>query len=529
MPAALLAALLAAPALADDPGQPDPMERLRGPHGADAPDPVRRQDTWDLHGELRGRVDLRTDPPLDPEGAVSGGGWWLSSRLIVGVDWRPTDRLQVALELEAMNGRFAGPPVLTGTAYSDEVFRLRRADSRDLLRVLPRRLGVAYADPGIGQVRVGVEPFTWGTGMLANDGAGDPDFGDPNTGSLVARLGFSTAPWRFRDGATDAARGTVFFVSLDTVLRDDNAALLDGDTAIQGVLGFRLGHPVIDVGAFGVARWQRDRQDPLDPREGRTTVTAFPIDLYLKALLTPRRLTDQRVVLEAEAVLVHGTSDRPYLDETQAGVRVQGVGAVGRLRYDHDRLRLSVRSEIGLASGDDDPRDDVARSFAFHSDYNVGMLLFEHVLPLLTAHALDRAADPALVAVPSPGGRFTVNQGVVTNAVYLNGVIRYRPLPDLELRLGHLQAWAPGDVVDVYQSARNGGYNTTSGGQVGGGRSYGHELDLAIRYTARLPHRLAFDLGLEGAVLLPGDAFDGLGGGALPTQGLGRGRLAFRW
>lgn len=525
----LLTAILAVAASAAEPAAVDPLERIRGAHGADAPPVEPRQATWDLYGELRGRADVRTDPPLDPQGTVSGGDWWLSSRLIAGLSWRPTDRLLVSLELEAINGRLAGPPVTTGTDYTDDVFRVRRADTSDLLRVLPRRLGLAYTDPDIGQIRVGAELFTWGTGMLANDGHGDPDFGDANTGSIVARAGFTTAPWRNRAEAGDAARGTLFFASFDTIVRDDSASLLDGDTAIQGVLGFRLGHPVIDVGAFGVARWQRDREDPLDPRDRRTTVTAFPVDVYLKALLTPRSVTNQRLILEAEGVLIHGTTDRPYFDDALAGARIQSFGAVARLRYDHDDLRLSVKSELGVASGDDDPRDDVARTFTMHSDHNVGMLLFEHVLPLLSARALDQAADPALVAQPAPGGRFTVNQGAVSNAIYTYGVIRYRPVPDLDLRLGHLYAWAAGDYVDPYQSGRNGGYNTTPGGTLGGGRGYGHEVDLAVRYTFRLPHRLAFDLGVEGAVLLPGDAFDGLGGGPLPTQGLGRGRLAFRW
>ena len=74
-------------------------------------------------------------------------------------------------------------------------------------------------------------------------------------------------------------------------------------------------------------------------------------------------------------------------------------------------------------------RDATSRTFSMHSDHEVGLLLFEQVIPLLTARAADRGVDPALLARPTPGARNLVNQGQVSNAVYVFPTVRYRPQP----------------------------------------------------------------------------------------------------
>ncbi len=507
--------------------EPDPLATIRGAHGADRPVHVRRNEAWDTWGELRGRIIGATDPALDPQGTLSGRSLWGSSRFVIGADWKPSSLVTVEMELEALNGLVAGG-TLVGTSYADDVFRVRRADSADLERIVPRKLGVAVNLPKAGQLRVGVQMFSWGAGMLANDGAGDPDFGDPNTGSVVARVGFFTQPARNATAASFAARNTTIFVAGDVVLRDDNADIFAGDLAVAGIVGFRVAHRFFELGGFGVARWQQDREDVLDPRPDRTTVTAFPIDLYAKAsLLKPGG--PHRLILEAEGVLIEGTTTRPWIDETLSGGTVESFGALGRLRYDHDALRITAKLEAGFASGDNDTRDSVARTFAMHSDHNVGLILFEELLPLISARALDRAADPELVARPSPAGRYTVNQGTVSNAVYLNPVLRVQPVERLDVRFGYLAAWSAADFIDVFESGKGGGYNTTPGGVTGGSHFYGHEVDLSLRYTVKLPGGLGLEIGGEGGVLAPSAAFDGVGGSRLGLQVLGRGRLAVRW
>jgi hypothetical protein len=288
-------------------------------------------------------------------------------------------------------------------------------------------------------------------------------------------------------------------------------------------------HPRFDVGALFVGRWQRDRLDPNDPRETRTTVTAFPVDAYARVLLTPYG-APYRMLLEAEGATVNGRTNRAYGEETfEDGSAIHSFGALVRLRFDDDPTRVTAKIEAGFATGDNDLRDDVVRTFSFHTDHDVGMLLFDELLPLVTARAADRASDPALLAVPPTGLRYTVNQGAVSNAIYLAPVIRWRPVPALDLRVGWVAAWTAGDFVDAYQTGVHGGYNHTPGGVPLGSHALGHEVDLGLRYTIRVPGATAVHLGAEGAAFVPGAAFDGVGGDRLATQFLGRGRVSFTW
>lgn len=509
-----------------------------------APRP-RRGETWDAWGEARLRADGWTDPPHDlrpPVGAVpyvvpppfgwaeGGQRWWASSRLIVGTDWRPSDRVDVVMEVEALNGRFAQDPTPTGTVYADDGFRVRRADARDLRILLPRKLLARFVGPEVGALTVGAQGFSWGTGILANDGAGDPAFGDPNQGNVVLRLLGATQPWS-RGGGAQPVRALALFAAVDLVLRDDAAFLYAGDVAVQGVLGLRTRSTWLDAGVLGTARFQRDRRDPNHPGEARTEVLVFPVDAYARVrLLPPSGAT--HVAVEAEGVHLAGRTDRAYGELTADGSRIAAFGVLGRVRLDHDPSRFTATVEGGLASGDRDVRDDVVRSFSFHSDHNVGLVLFDHVLPLVTAQSADLTADPALTATPPAGARHTINQGAVSNAVYVFPVVRWRPHPWVELRGGYVGAWAATDVVDVYQTGLNGGWPVGLGGVPvdgaggRGSRSYGHEGDLAVRVDVPLRHGLGLHVGAEGGVLAPGDAF---AGGRLPLVALGRGRATLTW
>ena len=515
------------PAPAAPDAQAAPAE-VRTHHGADAPPRARRADTWDARGEARIRMIGGSDPVLDDVGTRAGRTSWATTRLIVGADWRPSERVTVDVELEALNGHLAGDTTTVGNMIGSDTFRVSRDGPSDLRFVIPRKLNVAWTIPGAGRLSVGTQMFTWGTGILANDGAGDPPFGDANTGSVVGRVAFATAPYRQRGSASAALRSLAFFVAADVVIRDDNAFLYLGDTAIQGVVGFRVDVPRITAGGLAVVRWQRDRIDERDPRPGfRSTVLAFPMDAHVRVLLTPEA-SDHRVNLEGEVVHIRGRTDRSYLESTIDGARVNSLGALLRLRYDHDPSRLTAQVEAGYASGDADGRDDVVRTATLHTDHNAGMLLFEHLLPMITTRGLDRALDPTLSAQGPPGARYLVNQGAVSNAWYLFPTLRARVLPDLDLRFGWLAAWTDAPLADAYQTALAGGFDTGPGG-VSGGRFYGHEVDVGVRYTFRLPGAVGLELGAEGAAFSPGSAFDGLEGDRLGLQGLGRARLTLTW
>ena len=474
-----------------------------------------------IHGELRLRADHLGIPVVDDLGTPSERRAWGTSRLRVGAEYS-RGLLGGELELEAFSARWGGGTPL-GTDYAPDVFAIdRTGGGSELAVVMPRQAWLSVGGRR-GLARVGAQTFTWGTGMLANDGAGDPVFGDAVRGSVVARALGVLTPWR---GTPErgALQGLSFLTAFDAVLRDDNADLFRGDLALQGVVGVRTDGPRWQGGLLGVGRFQRDRLDPYHPLEQPHT-WAFPVDGHLRVQLSDPE-APQTVGLEGEVVGLLGSTERTWTDETvREGARIRGGGFVARVRYDHAELRLTGLLEGGGASGDNDGRDAVVRSFSMHSDHNVGLILFEELLPLLTARAVDRAADPALTGVPSPSGRFAVNQGQVTNALYLYPTIRWRFVEAAEARLGVMTARTAGDLVDVYQSALSGGYNTTPGGRTPGRRGLGSEVLLGTRTT--LPVGITrLDLGAEGALFLPGPALDGLALGPLATV---RGRLDYRW
>ncbi|MDX2014095.1 MAG: hypothetical protein SFW67_28110, partial [Myxococcaceae bacterium] len=494
--------------------------------GADGPARAARDERWDASGEARLRFNQALPFGVDDVGTSGNQRTWLQSRLVVGGRWVPTGALRVDLELEALSGYLAGDPLTLGTNATSRPFPLA-ADGRDRVRVLPRKASLAWTT-GLGQLVVGAQTFSWGTGLLANDGAcaaqsDGLQFGDAWMGNVVARLAFLTRPFSRAD--SPLVQQLALFVAGDFVLRDDNASVFDGDLAGAALVGARLDTGRTALGALVVGRTQTDRRDPFRPGAAVSTTTVAVGDLFARHRfdLSP----SQHLTLEGEGTLIGGRSTRPLTEETVAGAGVLQLGGLARVRWDADALRLSSALEVGYASGDNDPRDGVARTFSMHSDHNVGLVLFDQVLPMMTARAADRLAAPALLGTPPPSVRFLINPGAVQNAAYLHPVVKWRPVEVVELRVGYVYAVAAADVADAYQSALNGGYSTTTGGRVQGGRVYGHEVDGRVAVRVPLPADISLLFGAEGGVLIPGSAFDGVVG--LGTPWLARGLASFRW
>lgn len=515
----LAGAVAAVPALAAEPS------------GADAPAREPRATVWDAWGEARLRGIGATQFIEDDNGRKLDQGAWMMSRLIAGGRWWFSPKLETAVELEVLNGFAAGDSTDLGKVLTERPFPVPRDDNGDLKRVVPRKAYVAWTTD-YGRFTAGTQTFLWGTGMLANDGAGDPAFGDPWLGNVVARLSYSLRPLETA-AIPQLFRKTAFFIAADASIRDDNASLYDGDEAFSGLVGARALDGGDALGVLFIVRDQEDREDDVrtDGRLSHTTVGI--VDLHGKKTW---ELDDvQRVSLEAEGAIVFGNSTRPWSDATfDEDSDVLQLGGLARLRWDHDALRLSAHLETGYASGDNDPRDNVSRTFTMHTDHNVGLVLFDHVLPLLTAHSADRLGDPGLSAVAPPSTRFAINPGGVQNAIYLNPVVRWRPLSPLEMRFGYLFAAAAADVIDPYQTAINGGFPTNAGGIVGRRGVYGNEFDVRATWDHPMPRRALLRAGVEGGVLLPGSAFDDVPGlrpedGGMDEIWLGRLMLSLLW
>lgn len=490
--------------------------------GADAAPRAPRADSWDVQGEAGFRALGATNFGTDTLGTRTGQTSWTQSRLIAGAKWSG-ERLGFELELEALNGTTSGDGLRLGTAYSPDVFLYPR-DGRTapLQQVLPRKALLTWNTP-VGRVLLGPQVFQWGLGLLAHDGRTGSDFGDPRQGNVVGRAAFATQPLRSLKSAF--WRSTAVFLGGDYVLRDDNANVLDGDVAMAAVLGARAQTDRAALGLFVAARDQTDRKDPWRPDGQKPRTSVVAVDLYGRR--TVQLGAGQRLHVEGEGAVILGRSDRPYSEETLGGVDVASVGAVGRLRLQDDTMRLTAKLEAGYASGDNDPRDGTARAFTFHSDYNVGLVLWKQVLPALAARGIDRLADPNLLAQRPPSLRYAVNQGAVTNAVYLQPTVRWRPLAALDVRLGYLLAATAGRFFDPYQSGMNGGYPTSPGGKANASGLYGHEVDASVRYDFALPGKITLRVGAEAGVLVPGAVLDGIAG--LGNPWLSRGLVDVLW
>ena len=468
-----------------------------------------------------------SDPAIDNEGSRSGRTQWFDSRLLGGGAWAG-ESVRFELELEALSGQLAGETTEVGTALDADAFRDPRDTTFGRTALGVRRAAMTWKSP-VGQLAVGQQVASFGLGLLANDGAGQGNvFGDARGGSIVERIAFGTSP--FRESEAALLRGLVLYAAGDLVYQDENASLPDGDEAWAVSGGARLEADGLQFAVAQSGRWQTDRRDERYPADRRTEVEAATTSIFARVRLWRDAEQTAQLTFESEAAYTTGRSDRAYLDETfEEGADLSSLGGVARIRYDSDGARLSAVLEAGYASGDNDPRDATARQFTFHSDYNVGLILFDHYLPMLTGRSVDRIANPDLIAVAPGSTRFTINQGAVQNAAYLYPTVRVRPLEALDLRVGWLVAQAAGDLIDPYLSGLSAGYNTTWGGQSPGSRALGQEFDASAAWTLRPTAEMAVRVGAEGGVLLPGDGLKGLGRDDAEAAWLARGTVAVNW
>jgi|GEM_PF-1566469 len=471
--------------------------------GAESDPPAVRFD-----GQVLFDYVLLGDFALDAAGTPSDRSEWGHTRAVFGLEWDVLPSMKMVTRAEALSGTAFGDLSSQGDAVGIHTFNGRRNTTFGEAAILLRE---AYLDLDVvvGRLKVGRQGVHWGTGMLVNSGLSDPDFGRAQRGNLADRLVFGTKPFALT-APSPWMEDLTLFVALDSAVRDDNADQLRDDEAFGSVFGALVDHRRTKFGFIVSYRQQDDRRDLRHPTRERTQVEALTTDIYFRHFFTPPRAA-RETFMEAEVALISGHTDRPYLEETfENGADILALGGLMRVGYQDEPNRLFAKLEAGFASGDNDGRDDVARSFRFNSDYQLGLILFDQVLPLMTARSADRVMDPGLVGKAPSGMRFTVNQGAVTNAWYLYPFVRYSPLTDLELRLGYILAQGMADVVDLFQSATRAGYNTTVGGQMPGARMLGQEIDVGARYSLAIQESIKLRLGVEGAVYLPGAAFEGV-------------------
>lgn len=462
-------------------------------------------------GQLRLRYIHLDDFALDDTGAGHGQQDYgtmrvrLSPRFNLGKGWR------IVLEADFLDGVMVGDTTQVGDTFLSQgggTFRQDWLNGYSAVSMDGAQLRKAYVEwrSDIGLFRLGQMTSTWGMGLLAN-GGDEPGsvFSDMRGGDLVERFLFATQPLRLL-GDDDFTKALVVGLAGDLVFQDENARLLDGDLAWQGVLSVAWRPGDWDVGLYVAYRNQTD--------DDGDTLEAVALDV---AGGFKQRFGDLELRAQAEAVWLTGTTDRARIDGAPETLDISSFGAAALVGVGYEDAGLDASFEFGYASGDANRSDGTVRHFTFDANHQVGMILFEDVLGRMSNRALDRVSDPGLSGQPPKGYEAIPTGGGISNAWYINPIVRYRPIRVIGLEAGLVWATTDAPVYDAYATAANGGYLANAYGRTGASGSLGLEIDAGAAFEMEVSDVVGVRFGAQAGVLLPGDALADASG-ATPSE-----------
>jgi len=442
---------------------------------------------------------------VDEEGTSSSAERWSTHTMVLLPELTLGDGWRLATEFQVFQGLFQGDVATEGNAIRSgnppaDAWR-NQTDGSPFESAELRQAFLEWKTEG-SLLRVGQMTSQWGQGLVANDGRQNGAFHPSQNRDIVERLLFSARPFA---GTGNASEGVRLTFGMDVVWSDDNADLLAGDLAIQGVASLAFGLP--DRGWIGMYAALREQEDADGDR-----LEALVLDGAGEWRFP---LADTHALhVAAEVAGVMGSTDRITSEAVEGAVEIASLGAVASLGWRHDN-GVELELEGGYASGDSDPHDGVLRTFSFDPSRRVGMILFEEVLSRTSAHGADRVADPVLSGQPAKGAEGIATGGRVHNAVFFAPTLRVRAMPTLVFQLGALWARSMAPLNDPYQTGLAGGVLTGPRGRVGGAADLGLEVMLGVEGTVDLGEHASLLLGARGATLLPGEALESAEGDSL--------------
>jgi hypothetical protein len=414
-------------------------------------------------------------------------------------------------QLDFVNGRWTSlgsqDPVIAEILYpGDDTVAVGQPPGRQYLRPVDARHLYLQWTTKVGQLRIGQMGFTWGQGILANDGNnvdrfGDMRFGDDGPGDIYERVLFGTRPFTPLGGA---AENILVAIGADLVYRDERIDLVGSDFKDIGTQVFFVlryedpDDPNNWVGGYAVYRRQQNADDN-DPYDDDTDLTVGAGDFAGQGVI---EFDNDFAFLGAfEGAIIGGKTNAAWNSE-YAEHRVLQGGLAGRAYFGKPEIWLAGM-DFGYASGDGNPSDGEINNFTFDAGHSVGMVLFQHVNGWRTAQSEILATNGELTGEPINGSQFIPTRGAVTNAVYFHPKARYALDDVFELWGGPLFALAPDDITDPYATRLNGGTGTNSLGGDGSGRFYGTELDIGLRARYEFK-KIWFQAGVQAGYLIPG-------------------------
>ena len=445
---------------------------------------------------------------------------WGESRLRFSpsLNWRD---LYLKIEADILEGQIFGDHEDFASGF-DRLDRRSRNDGLEISDILLRETYLQWCSKA-GVLKAGHMTSGSGLGMLANTGRDEEGrFGVKRYGDIVERLSFSSAPFLPLTGKGRWGEHLTFFVAADLVFRDENADLIEGDLAPAASVGILYRHPDYTNGlVFTYRRQEDDDGDRLRAfvlnLNGRNRFALTAAD---RGGETGSDGFETALGLDYEFAALLGSTTRFEQLGAEEGLDLKGFGLVARLRQEFVSIGLDVEFEFGYASGDNNPYDDESTAFYFDPDYNVGLIFFDEMLPLITARSVDEMTDPERITAVPKGIDLVPSQGRVTNTIYYLPQISYVPplglgLDErLRLMLGALVLTTPARFSHAYYTFENGGTPTNHLRARTKSSYLGTELLAGVHFGLWPKQRhIALNLVLEHATFLPGEGLaDGDGG-----------------
>ncbi len=482
-------------------------------------------------GEYRFAMHHLTAFDLDRDGTGSPLGTWGEHRL----RWEPSltwGPVRVKLDLDFVEGHLLGDTEDLSPDYR-RLDRRAEYEGREFPRFPLRQAWLEYLSP-VGLLKIGQMTSSYGSGILSNDGVDDDDrFGLRRHGDIVERVLFATTPFRPLTGPHAWGQYLTFVLAGDLVFRDENAVLLDGDRAWMANVGVFYRDPRWTNGF--VFTWRTQEDDDGDS----LLAYAFNVNGKNRFALTrdEKGKADLELTFDYELAYIMGDTTRFQQIGSEGGLDLSSLGFMGRLGLTSKATGFTGEIELGYASGDNDPYDDTSHAFFFDPDYDVGLIFFDEMLPLITARAVEISSDPAHLATVPKGLDLVPTQGRVTNTFYVFPQLRWKApwhlgphVEKLQVLLGGLVITTPAKLAHSYYTFENGGVPTNHLGAQTTSSYAGTEILAGVRANLWAWHEhIGFDVRVDQSYFIPGDALKGPGGDTIDPVWKILASVAMRW
>ncbi|NUN13092.1 MAG: hypothetical protein HUU55_05595 [Myxococcales bacterium] len=397
-----------------------------------------------------------------------------------------------------------------------------------LKEIDPIHINLLYGEVVLpfGLLRVGRLPFVYGATLSGHEGNRINRWGVSHYSHTADRILFGTKLDEAIRLAVDSAhtldtsldQGVFLALAYDWRTLDDIARTVDDQHQISAGLQWRertadwFGWEWQDwiASAFLTYRFSKEFDTQVYGLPLKLAGKVGPVTFDIQSAL---QFGDTKEIAEGFAIL---SNRKPSLQELFAyAVHAFVEVSVGP---------VDIAMQFDMASGDEDPRATTPLTvFSYARDFNVGLLLFEHILAFESARSAAVGIEN-LAQLDAPSFPLTevATDGRFTNAIaifpQITAHILKNPYHHVMARVGTLLAWPEAGSVDPVMTTLNEDGQEVSDDAVnffGGkpGSFYGTEVDVHLSWELRS----FFTWTMEGAILFPGDALEDEHGDAVPA------------